>query len=213
MKRLFGPIAIAIAVVAASALPAAAESSGFSTAPVSVADTNVAPAGQPQLLDVTVGHHATFDRVVFRFSSRLPGYAVRYVDKVTADPSDAPVPLEGKAFIHVVFHSLASGQTDDPAAPQGLQTPHFPQLRQLAGAGDFEGYVSFGLGLASKSGFRVLRLTGPNRLVVDVAIQAASGRTAPGSLPLTGGVPVLPATLLGLGLIVAGGLAYRMGPR
>jgi hypothetical protein len=29
--------------------------------------------------------------------------------------------------------------------------------------------VSFGLGLARKTGFRVFRLTGPTRIVVDVA--------------------------------------------
>ncbi|HEX2411108.1 MAG TPA: molybdopterin-dependent oxidoreductase [Solirubrobacteraceae bacterium] len=34
---------------------------------------------------------------------------------------------------------------------------------------DFEGVVTFGLGLRRKTGFRVLRLTSPKRLVVDVA--------------------------------------------
>jgi hypothetical protein len=36
-------------------------------------------------------------------------------------------------------------------------------------AGDFEGVVSFGLGLRRKTGFRVFRLTAPTRIVIDVA--------------------------------------------
>ena len=38
-----------------------------------------------------------------------------------------------------------------PPAPQGRQRPRYPQLRALVGTGDFEGYVSFTLGLKSKS--------------------------------------------------------------
>jgi hypothetical protein len=48
-------------------------------------------------------------------------------------------------------------------------TPRCPNLRQVKGAGDFEGVVSFGLGLRHKAGFRVFRLTGPTRIVIDVA--------------------------------------------
>jgi hypothetical protein len=44
-----------------------------------------------------------------------------------------------------------------------------PVLRQLKLAGDFEGVVSFGLGLRGKHGFRVFRLSRPSRVVVDVA--------------------------------------------
>lgn len=157
---------------------------GFSTAPVSVPDSNVAPEGLPQLEVVDVGHNATFDRVVFRFSGHAPGYEVRYVPQVTSDPSDLAVPLEGSAFILVTMHSVASAQIGAPPAPQGRQRPRFTELREIAGAGDFEGYVSFGLGLATRSGFRAFRLTNPDRLVVDVRIPSSA--TAPPTLVATG---------------------------
>jgi hypothetical protein len=48
-------------------------------------------------------------------------------------------------------------------------TPLCSNLRQVKKAGDFEGVVTFGLGLRRKTGFRVFRLTGPTRIVVDVA--------------------------------------------
>jgi hypothetical protein len=35
--------------------------------------------------------------------------------------------------------------------------------------GDFEGYVTWVLGLRQKADFRVSELTGPNRVVVDIA--------------------------------------------
>ena len=36
-------------------------------------------------------------------------------------------------------------------------------------AGDFEGVVTFGLGVRHRTGFRVFRLTDPTRIAVDVA--------------------------------------------
>jgi hypothetical protein len=198
----------ALLVASTPAAPAGAQEGGFSTNPVSVPDPNVAPAGLPQLLAVDVGQHDGFDRVVFRFSSAAPGYNISYVDKVTADPSDAPIALQGNAFIFVAVHSIASTNVGAPAAPQGRQTPGFPQLKEIAGAGDFEGTVSFGLGLASKGGFRAFVLTGPDRLVIDVRH---------GGTLVASGSPVAPFVVTGLGLLllgllVTGGGRRRAGP-
>jgi len=49
-----------------------------------------------------------------------------------------------------------------------VRTPLCPNLRQVKVAGDFEGVVTFGIGLRRKTGFRVFRLTAPSRIVVDV---------------------------------------------
>lgn len=159
---------------------AATADPAFSDQTVTIHDPNTAPNGLPRLVSVDVGHHDTFDRVVFRFSSRAPGYTVGYVSAVRADGSGAAVPLEGSAFLHIGFAVVASGQVGAPAAPQGTQTPHFAMLRQVKGAGDFEGTVSFGLGLASKAGFRAFTLTDPDRVVVDVAMSSGT------DLPVTG---------------------------
>jgi hypothetical protein len=150
-----------------------------------------------------VEHHDAFDRVVFRFSSHVPGYNVNYVPEVTADPSDEPISLEGNAFMIVAMHSVASGQVGAPPAPQDRQTPRFPELREIAGAGDFEGVVSFGLGLTAESGFRVFTLTNPDRLVVDVRIEtlAATGST---TRPM-----ILTASML----VPAGAVAVCVGRR
>jgi hypothetical protein len=206
MRRVRITVALAVLAIASGLIgagPAAAQPD-FSTRPVSVADTNVAPQGQPRLLAVSVGHHDTFDRVVFRFSSRHPGYSVRYVQAVTADASGKPVTLEGSAFIHVAMSSVASGQVGAPPAPQGTITPHFPMLRQVKGAGDFEGTVSFGLGLASQSAFRVFTLSSPDRLVIDVAIPTGLAATGPQTVPML---------MAALALVIAGAVVTRLARR
>ena len=55
-----------------------------------------------------------------------------------------------------------------PLLAANVMRPLCPNLRQVKLAGDFEGVVTFGLGLKAKTGFRVFRLTNPTRVVVDV---------------------------------------------
>jgi hypothetical protein len=124
--------------------------------------TSPGGAGQAQMFAISVGCHATFDRFVIRARDARPGYDVRYVRRVIADPSGMTVPLRGTKRILLVSHNATAHQV------ARVKTPLCPNLRQVKLAGDFEGVVSFGLGLARKTGFRVFRLTGPTRIVVDV---------------------------------------------
>ena len=50
-----------------------------------------------------------------------------------------------------------------------VRTPRFPTLQQVEEAGDFEGVVSFGVGLRRRTGFRAFHLSSPGRIVLDVA--------------------------------------------
>jgi hypothetical protein len=160
--------AAATAVALAALLALAAQALGlppFSTTP----KTSTGSGGQAQLSGIDTGCHAAFDRFVIRISSGNPGYDVRYVSRIVADPSGNPVTLKGSKRVKVVIRP-ARGRTIAGAnlLPSTL-TPLCPNLRQVKKAGDFEGVVSFGLGLASKTGFRVFRLSAPTRIVVDVA--------------------------------------------
>jgi hypothetical protein len=118
------------------------------------------------LTAVSVGRHATYDRVVFGFTGGIPGYSVSYVSSVISDPKGDVVPLPGRAFARIVFHPASAYPTYQGPT---VISPMFPTLLQIKRAGDFEGYLSFGLGLSSRAGFNVLTLTGPDRVVVDVA--------------------------------------------
>ena len=163
-----GPSRAAAAAVvgAALALPAAAFGlPPFSTAPKSA-------SGSPptaEVFDTAVGCHASFDRFVIRTRFGTAGYAVRQVRKVVSDGSGRTVRLKGRKRLRVVMRDTRAHTQSGGALIPNVRTPLCPNLRQVKVAGDFEGVVTFGLGLRRKTGFRVFRLTAPSRVVIDVA--------------------------------------------
>ena len=98
----------------------------------------------------------------------MPGYQVRYVPRVD-DAAGGRLALRGQAFVAVAFEPARAHDPDGEATfPTATLTPGYPALRQVRFAGDFEGQVSFGLGVADRGGFRVSELRNPTRVVVDV---------------------------------------------
>ena len=137
----------------------------FGTGPVSRERT---PRTAPQLVSVRVDERDGYDRVVFTFEGPMPGYRVRYVPQVTG-ADGRRVPLRGTAFLEVAFEPARARDPDGtPTFPAATITPSSPELRQVRFAGDFEGQVSFGLGVAGRGGFRVSELRNPTRVAVDV---------------------------------------------
>jgi hypothetical protein len=166
--RKSGRRVAAMVAAPASCLVLAAVAVGlppFTTAPKSSAGSG----GQAELFGVATGCHPTFDRFVIRARFATPSYDVRYVKRIIADGSGLPVPLRGTKRIRVVVRNARGHTQAGTNLLPGVRTPLCPNLRQIKTAGDFEGVVSFGLGLQRKTGFRVFRLTGPTRIVVDVA--------------------------------------------
>jgi hypothetical protein len=129
-------------------------------------DRQARPA--PELVSVQAVERKGYDRVLFTFKGAVPGYQVRYVPEVT-DQAGRPLALRGRAFLAVAFEP---GRAHDPGGEATVSTatltPASPVLRQVRFAGDFEGRVSFGLGLAERDGFRVSELRDPPRVAVDV---------------------------------------------
>ena len=128
-----------------------------------------------RVTEVRTGRHDGYDRIVFDFDGALPGSeSVQYVAGVTQDGSGAPVSLNGQAFLRVVF-SVA--EAHDAAGSSSIRQgrrfdPGLPTIKEVALAGDFEGYVTFGIGLSGKVGLRVFELSNPSRVVIDVAHQS-----------------------------------------
>ena len=91
------------------------------------------------------------------------------------DPSDRVLPLRGTAFLHVALEPATLDTTAREADPADARryagptrvTPGLPLLKEVAVAGDFEGVLSFGVGLARPAGLRVQTLTAPARVVID----------------------------------------------
>jgi hypothetical protein len=159
--------AAALLVVPAALLALAAAALGlppFSTG----AKTSAGSGGQAEVFQIAAACHPTFDRFTIRARFARPGYDVRYVRRVISDGSGATVSLLGRRRIRVILRP-ARGHTNAGAnLIPGTITPRCPNLRQVKRAGDFEAVLTFGLGLRRRTGFRVFRLTGPTRVVIDV---------------------------------------------
>jgi hypothetical protein len=167
-KRKLGWRVAVILVTLSSFLGLAAVAFGlppFTTAPKS----SPGSGGQAELFGVATGCHPTFDRFVIRARFGTPRYDVRYVKRIVADGSGRPVALRGTKRIRVVIRNARGHTQGGTNLLPRVRTPLCPNLRQIKTAGDFEGIVSFGLGLRRKTGFRVFRLTGPTRIVIDIA--------------------------------------------
>lgn len=129
------------------------------------------PAGDATLRAVRAAAHDGFDRTVFEFDgARVPGYHAEYIDEpVRQCGSGNVVPLPGDGWLEVRF-SYARAHTDAgaPTLDERALSPELPVLRALTLTCDFEGMVTWVLGLASPNRYRVTELSAPARLVVDV---------------------------------------------
>jgi hypothetical protein len=163
-RSLFALVLIAGAAVGVVSASSAAALPAYRCGTLSGGSTTV----HSQITDVRVGRHASFDRFVIVFSThRVPHYRIVPKSNTTfaLDPSGRSVTLLGTAGQRVVLHTATGVGTYHGSAD--FRTG-FPQLVEARRLGDFEGYVTWGLGLAHQSCKRVFTLTNPTRLVIDV---------------------------------------------
>jgi hypothetical protein len=131
------------------------------------------------LVDVRVGAHDGYDRVVFEFDEPDPNPAgnggVPYYEIKTAkppftqDPSDLPVEVEGEAFARIVLQGASGYDFDGNATYDGPRrlTPGFGTLTDLVEGGDFEATMTWILGLSRTTCPVIQALDNPTRLVID----------------------------------------------
>jgi hypothetical protein len=122
-----------------------------------------------------------YDRIVFDFSSEIPSYDLTRQESATfiRDASGQEVTLDGTAGLKLVIRDadLASSVPAD-------MKPHLKSVREIMQIGNFERVLSYGIGLSSSQCVRVLELTNPSRLVIDVSTSAGPSPTAaPTPLP------------------------------
>jgi len=109
-----------------------------------------------------------YDRFVIDLGqSPLQQYEVRTqaTSQFTLDPKGEVVTLSGASGVLIVVHNASNH--DSFVGPTDVQAG-LPAIREARLVGDFEGMVSWALGVRGPGFVRVTTLTGPNRLVVDV---------------------------------------------
>jgi hypothetical protein len=156
----------------------AATASAADLGPFSCTDRSGGVAGAAATVyNVKLAHHDGYDRLVIGFptATSLPSYQLTRQASPTfiRDASGQPVTLDGSAGIRVVLRN-----TDITPGVPADQKPALPVIREVTQIGNFERVVSYGVGLASPACFRVLELSGPTRLVIDVQAPADAPATA-----------------------------------
>jgi hypothetical protein len=132
--------------------------------------------GVALLVGVRAGRNKDFDRLVFDFDGPIPGVRVEYVDQLIEDGSGDPIPMRGRAIVQIVLSPAAAHREDGTPTFTGPlpDLTGFAAFRQVADAGDFEAVLTWGVGVAARTGLRVITLTAPTRVAVDVT-HAAPG--------------------------------------
>jgi hypothetical protein len=155
-----------------SAKPAVAPGEVWPIEPVTLPANLRHATGQPVLTAIRTGRHHSYERLVLDFSSGFGDASVGYAGIIRQDPSNRVVPLSGHAYLYVVVRGAVATWNAVPHRPYPgpfTVTPNYPTLKQVSVAGDFEAVLSFGIGLDRVAGFKVSRLTGHDRLVIDIA--------------------------------------------
>lgn len=122
------------------------------------------------LVGVRTGNHEGFDRIVFEFDERVPGYHTEYIDRpVRKCGSGQVTPVAGDGWLEVRMYPVnAHTEAGRPTIAERERMPNLPVLLELELTCDFEAVVTWVLGVESPNRYRVRKLGSPPRLVVDV---------------------------------------------
>jgi hypothetical protein len=156
-------------VPSASVVPTAKQAPGPPFI-VGTAEQVLEAAGLGLLLDVRSARHEGFDRVAFEFAQTRPGYHVEYIDKpVRRCGSGETTAIAGDGWLEVRFY-VAEAHTPSgaPTIAKRDQHPGLAIVKQLQQTCDFEGYVTWVIGVSRPNKYRVITLTKPERIVIDI---------------------------------------------
>jgi hypothetical protein len=154
-----------------SAEPVPSDELGDFTCELPIVEDATVP--RAQIVDVRVGEHDGYDRVVFEFAEGLPESSLeRATPPFAQDASGLPLEVDGEGFLRLTMRGGTKQQEDGTSSYDGSRDvrPGFTALVHLIEGGDFEAQSTWYLGLSSEACVRVTTLTddGPPRLVIDV---------------------------------------------
>ena len=125
----------------------------------------------PMLAGIRTVTHSTFDRIVLDFSGPRPQVSSRFVDKLVRDGSGEIEELPGAAFAEIRMtpaqaHDFA-GNSSYPR-PRRFRTANLNNVTAIAITGDYEAYLSVGVGMGKQTWVNAFTLDAPTRVVIDV---------------------------------------------
>jgi hypothetical protein len=131
------------------------------------ADASGGSTGSANLTGVRVAEQIGFDRLVLQFDTRVPSYSVKRQAKPTFKDgaSGQAVVLSGTTGALVQVHSASTAGTYN--GPTDISHPDYAVLIEAKVVEDFEGYLSWGVGMNKPACLRAFTLSDPPRLVID----------------------------------------------
>lgn len=137
-------------VAAATSSSSSSSSSTATTAAGITSTTTPASARTAHLTALTTTSQGGIDSVRFSFADATPGYLAQYVESVTTDGEGAPVQVDGPAILKVVFRNASQyDENAKPVAtiPRETRPTGTAHVRDIVRTGDFEGTLSFAIGV------------------------------------------------------------------
>ena len=137
--------------------------------------TDVADPVDPAGLVVTTvraARHEGYDRVVFELAGTgTPGWSVEYVDTPSSQGRGEVVDVPGAAQLQVTLRGTTNPyESDAEELPRGQVAVSGTDVVQgVVYDATFEGTSVAWIGTPGRAPFRVYSLTGPSRVVVEVA--------------------------------------------
>ena len=126
------------------------------------------------LVAIRAAHHPEttpkYDRVVFEFSGPVPLLRIEHVKDMIADGSGLPVSIPGRAILLVRLTPARAHDDAGQATAPNHMAPKLPVVKAIVSAGDFEGIVTYGIGLGKKADMRIVTMDNANRLVIDFLV-------------------------------------------
>ena len=140
---------------------------GDNLPPFVCADAKGGTTGVAGVTAARTAEQAGYDRFVLQFDNLVPTYTVKRQATTIfqTGASGQTISLSGTAGVLVQVHSATAAGTFSGAAD--IVHGEYQVLREARQTEDFEGYVSWGLGLTHAACYRTFTLTDPARLVVD----------------------------------------------
>ncbi len=131
------------------------------------ADTGGGKAGVANAVTARVAEQIGYDRFVLQFDSAVPSYTVKRQATPTfpSGASGQTITLSGTSGVLVNVQSATGANTF--TGPTDLTHGEYLVLKEARQTQDFEGHLSWGLGLGKPACMRTFTLTDPARLVVD----------------------------------------------
>jgi hypothetical protein len=129
------------------------------------------------LTAVRTAVHDGCDRIVFEFrDGPPPGYQVEYrPGPFNRGESNEPLEVQGSAYLLVRLDKASGADQSSPTAsptytgPRALTDLGLHHAVEVVNAEDFEGILTWVIGLDSQRPFTVTTLSSPPRVVVDVS--------------------------------------------